>query len=224
MNRDRWRRLATPCDGLATGRVATMKVLVRAGFRWPMPPVGDAMPSEWRRQGASPGPPIPGNECLTNPKIQVLNLTKEEVFAQVRALSEVEGMGMRRCVATGWPGIPAKPPLTSTNSPRDGLTARVATASHGVAWRRQASPPRRHTSTTPKETPMTRRHVEGRRNSDARFRTQNPIPADKKATERELGVDTAGLDEQLGIKRVRSRRRDELTAELIDAEERRPRG
>lgn len=58
----------------------------------------------------------------------------------------------------------------------------------------------------------------------ARDRTQTPEPADRAALDREFGVSKAALDEQLGIKRVRSRRRDELTAELIDAEERRPRG
>ncbi|MGW5525141.1 MULTISPECIES: hypothetical protein [Gordonia] len=36
-------------------------------------------------------------------------------------------------------------------------------------------------------------------NGEARHRTQNPLPADKRTTERNLGVDRRGLDDALGL-------------------------
>lgn len=55
-----------------------------------------------------------------------------------------------------------------------------------------------------------------RTNGDARFRTQNPIPADKSTTDRDLGVSRRGLDEDLGLAR-------DLGADLLAAEEAAPR-
>ncbi|QHN17863.1 hypothetical protein [Gordonia amarae] len=36
-------------------------------------------------------------------------------------------------------------------------------------------------------------------NGEARHRTQNPIPADKRTTDKALGVSRRGLDDELGL-------------------------
>ncbi|GAC50954.1 hypothetical protein GOACH_35_00060 [Gordonia aichiensis NBRC 108223] len=53
---------------------------------------------------------------------------------------------------------------------------------------------------TTEESPMSKSVVASARiNGEARHRTQNPLPADKRTTERNLGVDRRGLDDALGL-------------------------